>query len=228
MAKDLLSSFSPAAETWPSRQLILQIGTTFGPFYINFFASRPTFVGIYSANPISDTLTLANHGLSNGAMVQFSQVSSSVLLTDGLDTGDLYFVVSATTNTFQLSLIPGGLTSSFSSVVDIKSNDPGKLYRCGTPYNLTNHRAWAWVKHLATDADTNLVLDLQPTIVGADLGFGYDWRVTFTKTDTQTFNLSASTNVWDLIMQFPDGTRSLLMRNNFLIQQPATHPNLIS
>ena len=228
MAKDLLSSFSPAAETWPSRKLTLQIGTTFGPFYINFFSSRATFVRAYTANPSTDALTIPNHGLPNGTMVQVTPINTSTLLTDGLDTGELYFTCNSNVNTFQFSLVHGGLTSSVSPVVDIKSNDPGSLYKCGTPYNLTNHKVWAWVKHLATDPDNDLVLDLQPTIVGADLGFGYDWRVTFTKTDTQTFSLSAGTHVWDLIMQFPDGSRSLLVRNTFVIEQPATHPNLVS
>lgn len=229
MAKDLLSSFLPTAEVFPNRPLTLQIGATFGPFYINFFASRPTLIGTYAANPTTDALTLANHGLSNGQMVQVTTPTANSPLTDGLNTGELYFVTNASTNTLQLTLSPFDLFSSFSEIVDIKSSDSGKLYKCGTPYNLTDHKVWAWVKHLKTDPDNDLILDLQPAITGAALGFGYDWQVTFTKTKTQTFSLTPAVHVWSLLLQFPDLTRSLLIDNSrFTIDLPSTHPNLIS
>jgi hypothetical protein len=229
MAKDLISSFLPTAEVFPSRPLTLQIGATFGPFYINLFAQRPILVGTYTANPTTDVITLAGHGLSNGTMVQVTSPTANSSLTDGLATGELYFVVNSTPNTLQLTVTPGGHSSSSQPVVDIKSTDGGKLYKCGTPYNLTNHKVWAWVKHLKTDPDNDLILDLQPTIVGADLGFGYDWRFSFTKTKTQTFSLIPDVHVWSLLLQFPDGTRSLLIDNSrFTISLPTTHPNLIS
>lgn len=227
MAKDLISSFLPTAEVFPQRPLTLQIGATFGPFYVNLFSTRPTLIGRYTANPVIDQLTISSHGLSNGAMVQVT--SGSAQLTDGLETGELYFAAHCTTNTLCLSVIPGGTSSSLEPLVDIKSSDPGNLYRCGTPYNLTNHKVWAWVKHLKTDSDTNLVLDLAPTITGADFGFGYDWRISFTKTKTQTFSLEPNVHVWSLLLQFPDGSRSLLIDNSrFTIALPTTHPNLIS
>lgn len=228
MAKDLLTSFLPTAEVFPNRPLTLQVGATFGPFYINFFAQRPTLIGTYSANPTTDILTIANT-LHNGDMVQVTPATATALITDGLATGELYFVSNATTAQLQLSLLPGHVNSSQYDVVDIKSSDAGKLYKCGTPYNLTDHKVWAWVKHLRTDLDTDLILDLAPTITGADLGFGYDWRVMFTKTDSETFNLTPAVHVWSLLLQFPDGTRSLMIDNSrFTIALPTTHPNLIS
>jgi hypothetical protein len=229
MAKDLISSFLPTAEVFPNRPLTLQIGATFGPFYINLFSSRPTLIGTYAANPITDTLTLANHGLVNGTMVQVTSATATSNVTDGLETGELYFVANVSTNTLQLSLYPGGLSSSLVPVVDIKNTDAGKLYKCGTPYNLTNHKVWAWVKHLRTDPDTDLILDLAPTITGAEYMTGYDWRISFTKTKTQTFSLTPAVHVWSLLLQFPDATRSLLIDNSrFTIALPTTHPDLIS
>ena len=228
MAKDLISSFLPTAEVFPSRPLTLQIGATFGPFYINFFATRPQLIGTYTANSTTDILTISNT-LANGDMVQVTTSTATSLITDGLETGELYFVANATTAQLQLSTLPGHVHSSQYSVVDIKNTQGGKLYKCGTPYNLTDHKVWAWVKHLKTDPDTDLILDLEPSITGASFGFGYDWQVTFTKTKTQTFSLDPAVHVWSLLLQFPDGTRSLLIDNSrFTISLPTTHPDLIS
>src|SRR6266404_1277437 len=125
MAKDLISSFLPTAEVFPSRPLTLQIGATFGPFYVNLFASRPTLIGTYAANPATDILTLSNT-LSNGDMVQVTSATATSLLTDGLETGELYFVANATAALLQLSRLPGHVHSSQYDVVDIKSAELGK------------------------------------------------------------------------------------------------------
>lgn len=229
MARDLISSFLPTAEVFPSRPLTLQVGATFGPFYINLFSSRPILVGTYSASSTTDILTLANNGLANGTMVQVVSSTATSPLTDGLETGQLYFIANATNQVFQLSLVPGSVHSSVYSVVDIKGTQSGKLYKCGTPYDMTNHKVWAWVKHFKTDPDNDLILDLSPTITGASYGFGYDWQISFTKTKTQTFSLDPAVHVWSLLVEFPDGTRSLLIDNSrFTIALPSTHPNLIS
>ncbi len=227
MAKDLISSFLPSSEVFPTRPLTLQIGATFGPFYINFFSSRPILVGTYTANSATDILTLASHGLTNGTMVQVAPATATSLVTDGLETGELYFVANNGANVFQLSTIPGGLSSSLVPVVNIKNNVGGKIYRCGTPYDMTNHMVWAWVKHLKTDPDGQVILNLHPTITGAEYGFGYDWRVTFTQTNTQTFTMEPAVHVWSLLVQFPDGTRRLLIDNSrFTISLPSTHPGI--
>ncbi len=227
MAKDLISSFLPTSEVFPTRPLTLQIGATFGPFYINFFSSRPILVGTYTANPTTDILTLASHGLTNGTMVQIAPATATALPTDGLETGELYFAANVGANVFQLSTNPFGLSSSLSPVTDIKNSVGGKIYRCGTTYSLTNHKVWAWVKHLKTDPDSAKILDLAPTITGAEYGVGHDWRVTFTQTNTQTFTMTPAVHVWSLLLQFPDGTRRLLIDNSrFTISQPTTHPGI--
>lgn len=229
MAKDLIASFLQAAEVFPSRPLTLQIGTTFGPFYLNLFSSRPRLVGTFTANRLTDMLTLTAHGLSNATMIQVAPATATSNLTDGLESGELYFAANVSANTIQLSTNPLGTSSSLYPVVDIKSNDSCRVYVCGTPYDLTDHKVWAWVKHKATDADNDLVLDLEPSITGGDYLFGYDWRATFSKTDTETFSLTPAVHVWSFLLEHPDGTRNLLIDNSrFTIALPTTHPNLIS
>lgn len=224
MAKDLIASFLPAAEVFPNRPLTLQVGATFGPFYINLFASRPRLVGTYTADPDTDILTLASHGLSDGTMVQITP--STAKITDGLESGELYFVVTDGLNGFQLSKLPGAIFSSYYPIVDIKDNTGGRVYRCGTPYDLTNHVVWAWVKHLRTDPDNQIILNLDASMTGAAL-VGYDWQITFSKTKEQTFNLTPNAHVWSLLLQFPDGTRRVLIDNSrFTIEQPTTHPDI--
>lgn len=229
MAKDLISSFLPTAEVFPTRPLTLQVGATFGPFYINLFSSRPILVGTYAVDPVTDIFTLAAHGFSNGTMVQVASKTETSLLTDGLNTGELYFATNVTSSTFQLTLIPGGISSSVDFIVDIKDSQPGKIYRCGTPYDVTDHKVWAWVKHLKTDPDNDLILNLDPSFTGASYKFGYDWQISFTKTKTQTFTMEPAVHVWSLLLQFPNGTRAVLIDNSrFTIALPSTHPDLIS
>lgn len=219
MAKDLISSFLPTAEIFPNRPLTLQVGATFGPFYINLFATRPTLIGTYTVVAATDIFTITSHGLSNGDMVQVTPATATSNVTDGLNTGELYFIINASTNTFKLALTSGG------SAVDVKDATTGKLYKCGTPFDATNCAVWAWVKHLRTDPDNDIVLNLNPTFTGASYGFGYDWRITFTKTKTETFSLSPNVHVWSLLLGLADGTRRLLIDNSrFTIALPSTHP----
>jgi surface protein len=52
----------------------------------------------------ADTLTLASHGLANDTPVSFSELGT----TTGVTAGVIYYVVNATTDTFQIALIVGG------------------------------------------------------------------------------------------------------------------------
>lgn len=78
----------------------------------------------FTANSGTDTLTSTSHGLNNGDQLNFL---SSDTLPGGLTaieynypwSGELYYVVNKTTNTFQVSLTPGG------SVVNITSSGVG-------------------------------------------------------------------------------------------------------
>ena len=53
---------------------------------------------------VGDLVTLANHGLSNGDEVAFSVITS----TTGIAINTIYFVVGASTNTFQVAATSGG------------------------------------------------------------------------------------------------------------------------
>lgn len=78
----------------------------------------------FTANAGTDVITSAGHGLNNGDQVNFTSDGS---LPGGLTTfeynypwsGELYYVVNKTTNTFQVSLTPGG------TVVNITSTGSG-------------------------------------------------------------------------------------------------------
>lgn len=78
----------------------------------------------FTANAGTDTLTSASHGLSNGDQLNFW---SDDTLPGGLEvyeynypwSGELYYVINKTTNTFQVSLTPGG------SAVNITSSGTG-------------------------------------------------------------------------------------------------------
>jgi hypothetical protein len=60
-----------------------------------------------------DTITVTNHGLTNGTSIVFTTLTTG----SGLSTGTTYFVIGATANTFQVALTSGG------SAVDITTAD---------------------------------------------------------------------------------------------------------
>jgi hypothetical protein len=65
--------------------------------------------GITTGAPVTfqdagDTVTLANHGMSNDDMISFSVITT----TTGIVINTIYYVISATTNTFQVSATSGG------------------------------------------------------------------------------------------------------------------------
>lgn len=75
----------------------------------------------------TDAATLANHGLTNGSVIQFKTITT----TTGISINTDYYIVNATTNTFQLSLSLGG------SVIDLTgANGTGVFKDFGV---FTNH-----------------------------------------------------------------------------------------
>jgi hypothetical protein len=77
----------------------------------------PAFAPVpFTANPSTDTFTAPAHGMSNGKRVR---VTSTDHLPDGLGAGNYYFVIGATTNTFQLAATSGG------SAVDVTAPGAG-------------------------------------------------------------------------------------------------------
>ncbi|HNP73851.1 MAG TPA: hypothetical protein PKK15_22235 [Kouleothrix sp.] len=74
----------------------------------------------------ADTITKAAHGLSNGAQVVFQSITT----TTGFSTFTRYYVVGATTNTFQISATYGG------SAIDLTGSDGSATYKAITEYDV--------------------------------------------------------------------------------------------
>lgn len=61
-------------------------------------------LGAVTFTDVGDLVTLNNHGLSNGEAVTFGTITT----TTGISINTTYYVISSTTNTFQLSATVGG------------------------------------------------------------------------------------------------------------------------
>lgn len=77
-------------------------------------AQTAAFGRIFTADAGLDEFTLAAHGLTDGTQIMLKNNAGS--LPAGLSPNVAYFVISATTNTFQLSLISGGSAINITDV----------------------------------------------------------------------------------------------------------------
>ena len=78
---------------------------------------RSTKVGDFTADNSTDVLTLNSHGLTDNNVVHMNNTGGG--LPAGLSSATKYFIITATTNTFQVSLTSGG------SAVDFTTNGTG-------------------------------------------------------------------------------------------------------
>lgn len=83
----------------------------------------------FTADNTTNVFTKVSHGMSNGQAVLVNNVGGA--LPSGLAVNTLYYVINATTNTFQLSTSVGG------SAVDITTNGTGTQYTY-TTFKLPN------------------------------------------------------------------------------------------
>lgn len=86
-----------------------------------------TYHTVESVDTVANTLTITNHGLSNG--LQAIVRATGGILPAPLATSATYYIVGVTTNTLQLSLTPGGaavdLTGAGSGFVQLGAlSDP--------------------------------------------------------------------------------------------------------
>ena len=72
-----------------------------------------TAVGAFTADSTTDTLTLTSHGKVDDDVVHVA--NSGGALPTGLTANTIYYIITATTNTYQLSLTKGGAAVDFSS-----------------------------------------------------------------------------------------------------------------
>jgi len=83
----------------------------------NVLAGRTFPFAAAAVNTATDTITLADHGLVNGVMVN---IDTTATLPNGITAGTDYFIINATTNTFQLST-----TLNAPTLVDILTQGTG-------------------------------------------------------------------------------------------------------
>jgi hypothetical protein len=95
---------------------------TAGTFY-GYAPIGGTVVGFGTAKATGDVVTSHGHGLANGDRVLIRNVFAESVPT-GLAEGTLYFVVGATTDTFQVSLTSGG------AAVDITADGEVAFQKC--------------------------------------------------------------------------------------------------
>ena len=81
----------------------------------NFTSAGPDNAAAFTA-AVSDTITSAGHGLSDGDAIR---VTSTGTLPTGLSTNTTYYIINSSTDTFEVSTAPGG------SAVDITGTGSG-------------------------------------------------------------------------------------------------------
>lgn len=104
-----------------STDITLNVGTAYNfkfvPGTLYCLGSSITYAPTFTANASTDTITANAHGLTNGMTLNVS--NSGGALPGGLAASTPYYVISATTNTFQLSATSGG------SAIDITDTGSG-------------------------------------------------------------------------------------------------------
>lgn len=165
-----------------------------------------------------DLVTLNNHGLSNGNEISFTSITS----TTGISINTRYFVVSATTNTFQVASSSGG------SALPLTTNGSGTMVRFvpktgsgGSP-NITWSRSI--VSPLRGEADFNLVKDAANR---QGQGVEYDFTIDnadLAKVLTVTFDYEvvsgtlATGDVTVYLIQDPSGTPLVIQPAGYQVQ----------
>ena len=111
-----------------------------------------------------DLVTATAHGLSNGDVIRFNDVTT----TTGITTATDYFVVEKTTNTFKVSATNGGaaiaLTTDGTGAYDVKMIS-------GTDYKMISNNHFEIISAGLTEIDLSLAYDyLASTWASMDLG----------------------------------------------------------
>jgi hypothetical protein len=193
-----------------TKDLTLYVKKTFGPIYFYFNDTKSWKVGNVTIDIVTDVFTLTAHGLANGAQVRLA--TTGVLPAPFVE-NLYYYVVSATIDTFKLSLLPAG------SAINALDGGSGahSLVKRGLPTDITGHVFSSWVKSNVEDPDAPLILDLAPTIVTP----ATNGIVMILKNPTQTL-LETSENQWSLMDTLPDASKLLFFIGKFSILKAST------
>lgn len=134
------------------------------PADTNVYAADDSISNVSSAIAVSfhdtgDTVTLNSHGLQNGTVVSFA----TVVTTTGISTSTNYYVIGATTNTFQVSSTFGGTALTLTNDGSGTMNALTLCYDLaadgavnGQMYQITNARVISSVKGTSLDLNSNI------------------------------------------------------------------------
>ena len=161
-----------------------------------------------------DTVTLSSHGLQNGQTISFSSITS----TTGISTNTLYYVISATTNTFQVASTSGGaalpLTTNGSGTllrsrpVTGTGGSPSVTWTASSTTPLEGNNSFIFTKDAANrhgqGASYDFEIDLADEARALDISFDY-------LVDSGTFTAGTSSTDSDVIVYLYDKDNSVLI-----------------
>lgn len=139
-----------------------------------------------------DTVSLNNHGLSNGTAVCFSSITS----TTGLSTNTTYFVISSTTNTFQVATTVGG------SAIALTTNGSGSMITNETLYTVPSSTSAVVSTLCICNQDTigaSIRVAVRPAGATLDLKHYILFDTTINANDTLFFTLGLTLATTDVI-----------------------------
>jgi hypothetical protein len=159
-----------------------------------------------------DLVTLNSHGLSNGNQISFTSITS----TTGVSINTLYYVVSATTNTFQVASTLNG------SALPLTTNGSGTMVRfvpkLGTGGSPSVTFSRSTTTPLRQGADYNIVKDASNR-----MGQGVSYDFTIDRADQgKVLNIS-----FDYELVTATGTYSTADLTVYLIQDPTGTPVVV-
>lgn len=144
------------------RDFVAYVGTVFGPYILVFNQTKAANLGTFTVNVGANKILKPAHGLVNGNQVRFT---STYELPAPLQSSVYYYVISATTDDFRVSLTSGGANIIITDV----GTGVHTVYLRGIPLDITGWGIRCWAKHV-TDWDNSVWYDLGPTIIDGPNG----------------------------------------------------------
>lgn len=161
-------------------------------------------LGAVTFTDVGDLVTLNNHGLSNGEAVTFGTITT----TTGISINTTYYVISSTTNTFQLSATVGGaalplttngtgvLSSSYYAIVKAQVDRGGTFSLNGVVALSSHSTTWTTLSSSALTYATPSGFPILNTLASSVTNNGNAFSgatAQDTSTVTQDFKVPAGT-----------------------------------
>jgi hypothetical protein len=197
---------------WSAGTSLVGVTTTSGDDAITNI-SLPTLTG--NADVSTDEITLNNHGLVDDTIIRFTNIGTVTGLT--VDTTD-YYVINATTNTFEISASSGG------SAVDLTGTTDDVEFVDITPITVGYY-----VLGPGIPANTVIAAVVDPTEIELEDLSGNPVNATASGTVTvQTLPLASTGNTWSKGLQFVWGPVNFIEAMTFAIYLPSNAITAIS